>query len=157
MKVLDVTAEVALVAAVIALPFTFLNLRRRPIMSALILGVPVLLVFGAVNTSRDIAQASLLDELDSISDNCKIWINGRSAPSSHEILSSLRTLTSLLPHHSHPTVRITVEIIEGSKHVVLSLGRDSTNPQEYWVFDPRYFNTRSNEIGRIVTPVFDAY
>jgi hypothetical protein len=66
-------------------------------------------------------------------------------------------LRSPSPHHSNPTKRINVEISEGSHHIVLSLARDSSDPREYWVFYPKYYITRHNEIGRIVAPVFDSY
>ena len=73
------------------------------------------------------------------------------------MLSALKTLRPLSAHHSSPTKRINVHISEGSHRIALSLARDSSDPREYWVFYPKYYITRYNEIGRIVTPVFDNY
>jgi hypothetical protein len=60
-------------------------------------------------------------------------------------------------HHSHPTKRISVEVCAKSPRLLLSLGRDSDDTQEYWVFWPKYCVTTYNEIGRIRTPLFDSY
>jgi hypothetical protein len=74
-----------------------------------------------------------------------------------QISAILKTLNWLPTHHSSPTKRISVEIFDDPRHIVLSLARDSGNPREYWVFYPKYRITASNEIGRIVTPLFDGY
>ncbi len=153
---LDIVAGVGFVGAIIALPFSFYYFRRAPIPSALLFGIPLAIFFVAVDTSEIIARDEVLSALNSLADSPNVMINGRPVANSREVLSALKALDQLPAHHSSPTKRIAVEISDHS-HLVLWLGRDSSNPREYWVFYPRHFITRSNEIGRIITPLFDAY
>jgi hypothetical protein len=41
--------------------------------------------------------------------------------------------------------------------LLLWVCRDSDNPREYWVYYPKYLITTYNEVGRLVTPIFDGY
>ena len=118
--------------------------------------VPILVGIAAADTSQHFAHDQVLDKLDAIKDDYRISINGRQAQNPSEILAALKKLDWLSAHHSSPTKRISVEISDDSC-IRLQLARDSGNPREYWVFYPRYFITKSNEVGRIVTPLFDAY
>ena len=111
----------------------------------------------ASDTSQRIAQATVLDELDAFSEKSRISINGAPAPNPNEVLRAVKTLKWLRAHHSSPTKEFKVEVSDDSHQIVLWLARYSRNPREYWIFDPRNLVTRSNEIGRIVTPVFDSY
>ncbi len=157
MRVLDIIAGAAFVSGLIALPFTFYSFRRRPIRSVLLFGIPALIFFAACDTSQRISQANVLDELDALTEKYRIVINGASAQNPKEVLSALKTLQWLPDHHSNPTKRINVEIFDSSGQIVLWLDRHSGNPREYWIFYPRHYITGYNEIGKIVTPVFDDY
>jgi hypothetical protein len=173
MRALDIIAGAALAAAIVALPFTFFNwsnylTRRRisfptlrdqvpmPMKSVLFFAIPILIGLAAGETSREIAHGQVLDKLDSLKSDYHVSINGKAAPNPDQILATLKTLDWLSAHHSSPTKRINVEISDHSR-IVLSLARDSANPREYWVFYPEYYITASNEIGRIITPLFDEY
>jgi hypothetical protein len=156
-RVLDFVAGVAFVAALVAFPISLCNLGRHSIRNLLIFGISLLTFFCACETSQNMAQAQIVEKLEAISEKYQIFLNGKSAPNSHEILLALKTLKWPPDHHSHPTKRINVEISDDSRRIILSLARDSGDPREYWVFYPKYFITKYNEIGRIVTPVFDNY
>src|SRR4029077_9192860 len=108
-------------------------------------------------TSQEIAQGQVLDRLESIAGQYRISINGTAVPNSTQVLQALKSLKWMPAHHSSPTKRLTVEISDHSQRVIFSLARDSGNPREYWVFYPTYYITKYNEIGRIVTPLFDSY
>ena len=157
MKMLDFITVAAAVASLVAFPFSLYYFRRNPIRSALLFGVPLLVAIGAGETSQRLGQAELLDTLDAFDRECQVSINGSSVPNANDVLLTLKNLRWLPPHHSNPTKRIHVEIRKDSRHVVFSLARDSGNPQEYWVFYPKYYVTSRNEVGRIVTPLFDQY
>jgi hypothetical protein len=157
MRVLDFIAGAAFVTALVALPFSFYSFRSHTIRSILAFGIPALTVLCACWTSQEIAQAKILRKLDTLSEKYQISINAKPAPDPHEVLFALKTLRWLPDHHSNPTKRINVEISDYSRHIVLSVARDSGDPREYWVFYPKYAITARNEIGRIVTPVFDDY
>ena len=157
MRILDYIAGVAAVAALVALPFTFYYFHRRPLRSVLILGIPILVSFCVCDGSQRYAQDRVLETLGAFGERSQISVNGTPAPNPKDVLLALKTLRSLSPHHSSPAKRINVEISEGSHHIALSLARDSSDPREYWVFYPKYYVTRYNEIGRIVTPMFDNY
>jgi hypothetical protein len=83
-------------------------------------------------------------------------VNQQKVKNPVEVIAALRELRDLPAHHSEPTHPIRLDIYDQS-HLALSLARDSDNPREYWVFYPRHWITRNNEVGHIITPVFDAY
>jgi hypothetical protein len=154
---LDFIVVAAVVASLVALPFSIYYFRRNPIRSALFFGAPLLVALGAGEASQRLGQAEVLDTLDAFDRDYQVFINGTSVPNANDVLLTLKNLRWLRPHHSDPTKRIQVEIRKDFRHAVLSLARDSGNPQEYWVFYPKYYVTSRNEVGRIVTPLFDQY
>lgn len=166
MRVLDVLFVAAIVTAFIACPFllvswsNYLSHRKEnrafPVKSTIFFAVPVIVGLLSTFTSQSIAQDEVLQLLQSLPANCVLSVDGHKVQNPEEILNTLRAVRDLPAHHSSPTKRITVEISDHS-HIVLSLARDSGNPREYWVFYPKYRITASNEIGRIITPLFDAY
>ncbi len=157
MKFLDIIACVGFIAALIALPFSFYYFRRAPLRSALFFGVPLLIFMGTASTSQDIAHHEVLRKLNSLSDASNVTINGQPASNSKQVLLALKALDWIPPHHSNPTKHIGLQITDRSSPILLALARDSGDPREYWVFYPKYYLTRINEIGRIRTPLFDEY
>ena len=86
-----------------------------------------------------------------------VYVNSQPAPNSDEIVAALKTVQPVAAHHSHPTRRITIDLHSDNGVVTIECGRDSANPQEYWVFYPKYDVTSSNEIGRITTSALNSY
>jgi hypothetical protein len=119
--------------------------------------VSILLGLGAGFTSRDIARENVKARLQTFGDDSRVSINGDFVDNHKEVLSTLRGLEELPAHRSHPTKRISIEISDHNSQLVLSLGRDSSDPREYWIFYPKYLITENNEIGRIKTSLFDRY
>jgi hypothetical protein len=157
MRALDVIAGVSLVVAVIALPFSFYYWSTyKSLKSLLFFVIPVVVGTGACETSQEIAHGQILDKFESLKADCHLSINGKAATKPEQILAALKTLDWLPAHHSSPTKTINVEISDHSR-IVLRLARDSGNPREYWVYYPKYYITQWNEIGRIITPLFDEY
>jgi hypothetical protein len=157
MRVLDVIVAAAAVTTLVALPFCLYHFHRKPIRSALLFGIPVLVALGAGSTSQRLGRAEALETLDAFDREYQVLINGASVTNSNDVLLVLKDLRFLPAHHSSPTKRIHVDIRQGPRHIVFSLARDSGNPREYWVFYPKYYITTRNEVGRIVTPLFDKY
>jgi hypothetical protein len=116
-----------------------------------------LIAFCAAGISENVSRDVILETLESLKSPTSVLVDGKAPPNEDEIIAELKKLAPLRAHHSHPTRQISVEISSGSDRLVLSLGRDSGNPREYWVFDPNHRITRSNEVGRIVTTAFDSY
>ena len=152
MSVLDFVFVISIITAVIACPFLLLQWPRGTAVFV------VAVIFGLLigSTSTLIGRLEVLHYLDGVSAKDRISVNGRQVQNSEEIINTLKNLAELPAHHSSPTKRIAVDISDHS-HLVLWLGRDSNNPREYWIFYPRHFTTRSNEIGRVITPLFDEY
>lgn len=157
MRVLDFIFVTAFVAALVAFPFTVYYFHRQPIQSGLVFGIPIIISFCICEGSQRFAQDQVLEKLGALGETYQVSINATPAPNPKDVLSALKALRWLSPHHSSPTKRINVEVSDGSRHIFLSFARDSGNPREYWVFYPKYYITRHNEIGRIVTPVLDNY
>ena len=152
MSVLDAVFVLSIATAVIA----FFFLGTRWIIPKVIFGAAVIVGLLVAATSGSIAQFQVQQLLESASRGAAVSINGQEVPNGDEVLTALRGLSDLPAHHSHPVKKITVKVSDGS-HVLLWLGRDSDNPREYWIYYPKHLITRNNEIGRIITPLFDAY
>ena len=156
-KCLDIVAGAGFVAALLALPFSFYYFRRAPIPSALLFGIPLAISIVAADTGEIIARDEVLSALNSFGDSPNVTLNGRAVSNSREVLLALKALDQLPAHHSNPTKRLNVEITDHGQSIRIVLARDSGNPREYWVFYPKYYVTKNNEIGRIKTPLFDEY
>lgn len=168
MRFLDIVAGTSLVlviASVIALLFLWpikmrLADRKRKISRVfciITLAAAVAIALSTSWISQHIAHDEVIGALDSVPNSCQVFVNGQPILNPGAIVSSLRTLNWLDPHHSNPTQRVVVRLIWDSQDLVLSLARDSTDPREYWVFYPKYKITASNEIGRIRTNELDGY
>jgi heme/copper-type cytochrome/quinol oxidase subunit 2 len=173
MRALDWIAWGCFWTALVALPFLVFNwilyiarrarARRRgvaiapqfPIKSILFFALPILTVFCVAFISKSIAKDEIRRTIDSLTDDAHVLINRHPAQNSKEVISTLKTLHWIYPHHSHPTKRIDVQISDESRCLVLRLGRDSDDPREYWVFYPKHYITSGNELGRVITPIFD--
>jgi hypothetical protein len=149
-SVLDAVFVLSLVTAVVMLPFF------HWIVPKVIFGAAVIVGLLVAASSESIAQFQVQRLLDSAPRGAPVSINGQQVQNGDAVLTVLRGLRDLPAHHSHPVKKITVEV-SNHGHLLLWLGRDSDNPREYWVYYPKHLITRNNEIGRIITPLFDAY
>ncbi|MNT88354.1 hypothetical protein D3C72_2289070 [compost metagenome] len=68
----------------------------------------------------------------------------------NKIISELKKIQDLPPHHSHPTEMTELEIVSKTRTIRIRLAKDSEIESEYWVFWDKY---RYDEIGRIKTNV----
>lgn len=139
---------------------SFPSLREKvsvPVKSVFFFAISALTFLSAYWAGRQIAHHEVIKELDSVGANYYVSVNGTPYPDAKQILLTLRSLHWIPAHHSNPTKHITIEIFQNSGRLVLWLARDSANPREYWVFYPKYRITASNEIGRVVTSLFDEY
>lgn len=147
---LDAVFVLSIVTAVVMLPFFHWFIPKVIFGAAAIVGLLV------AASSESIAQFQVQQLLESASRGAPVSINGQQVQNGDEVLTVLRDLRDLPAHHSHPVKKIIVEVSDQG-HLLLWLGRDSDNPREYWVYYPKHLITRNNEIGRIITPLFDAY
>lgn len=83
----------------------------------------------------------------------EIRVNGAPAVDSERLLSALRQIKAHDYHHSHPASAYRVELQTSEGPLELLLRRDSTVPNEYWVFY-RGFD-QANDIGTVVTDALD--
>jgi hypothetical protein len=81
--------------------------------------------------------------------------NGTKIRIDNELVSALKNMCDSSTHHSHPTnyYRLTIKTTRGETS--LDLRRDSEIANEYWVYFPKYYSTRLNEVGRVCTSAFD--
>ena len=176
MNVLDAVAYLAFAIALMMLPVLTVNwfiyvwkMTKRyrpeprtstvtiPIKSVLGFIIPVIVVLCASIFSESIARDEVLRRVNSLPEGCNVSVNGQTAQDPKAIISVLKSLHPVLPHHSEPTRTINVQICDYSRQITLMLARDSGNPREYWVFYPKHAITARNEVGRIITPIFDRY
>jgi hypothetical protein len=172
-KALNVICYLAFATALITLPFLLINwvmyLRAQPtnrlvavragfpIKSVAIFVLSILTVIVTATIVTTALRNEALSFLESTSGNYRVQVDGREPANPDRMISALKQLAPREAHHSHPTKRILVEIQSDHGALTLELGRDSDNPQEYWVFSTKDSVTSSNEIGRITTAEFDGY
>ena len=131
--------------------------QRFPLKSTLAFIIVVLLTITIAEIISSVSRTESLNFLAGLSGNYIVYVNQRPISDSATVISVLKAMSPAIPHHSHPTNRIQVDIQTDKVNLRLELRRDSDNPQEYWVFYPKYTVTSNNEIGRINTAAFDAY
>jgi hypothetical protein len=173
MKALNVISYVSFFAALVALPFLLVNwaiyMKRRPADSLAALQPPfpsksvgfflvscvtAMIAAGVITTY---ARREALNFIQSLSGDYTVYVNEQQVRDSDKLISALKEIEPYWAHHSHPTKRIRVLIRNGERDLRLELGRDSDDPQEYWVFSLEPEVSLDNEIGRITTAAFDEY
>jgi hypothetical protein len=173
MNTLNALCYCAFAASVIALPFLLVNwaryMKARPVnrlisvrtgfptKSVSFFVISVLTTGLLANSLNTYARRDALNFLQTLSGNYRVYVNQQQVRDSDKMISSLKKIAPYWAHHSHPTKRIRVDIYSDARNVTLELGRDSDNPQEYWVFSLDHSVTSENEIGRITTAAFDGY
>jgi len=171
MTVLNVIQYCAFAAAIAAMPFLLVNwwkyIKNQPLnrlvtvragfpiksVSVFLISAGILLVAATIVTNHSRREA--LNFLHNLPERYQVYVNQQQVADSEKIISSLKEIAPYWAHHSHPTKRIRVEVHSDIRTLTLELGRDSDDPQEYWVFYPEI--ALNNEIGRITTSAFDAY
>ncbi|MEO5913938.1 MAG: hypothetical protein ABIS50_06870 [Luteolibacter sp.] len=128
-----------------------------PTKSVAAFAISILACISIAVTSQSMTRNSVELVLANLNDTFRIRIDGRQVEEAGEIIAGLKSLSSVQAHHSHPTHKFLVEATDGEVDLKLILGRDSSHPDEYWVFVPDHFITSNNEIGRIVSSAFDSY
>jgi hypothetical protein len=176
MDTLNVIFYCAAATSLMALPFLLVNWVRYgfkmrspcgggivrapakfPIKSTVFFLLPILIVDAISNFMTTSARDEVLKFISGLSGHYTVDVNLQRVDDADKIISALKGIAPVWAHHSHPTRKIRVDIQGGHGDLTLELGRDSGNPNEYWVFQPEYGVTSNNEIGRITTSVFDAY
>jgi hypothetical protein len=173
MNTLNVITYCAFAASIISLPFLLVNwwryMQRQPAnrLVAIRAGFPTksvsfflfsaLTAMVAASTMTTYARRDILGFMQNLSGNYTVYVNHQAVREPEKIISSLKEIAPYWAHHSHPTTRIRVDIDSDARDLTLELGRDSGNPQEYWVFYSGHSVTSNNEIGRITTSAFDEY
>ena len=83
----------------------------------------------------------------------EIRVDGSPAPDPERLLEALRQIRSRSYHHSHPTTTHRIELQTAEGPLELLLRRDSTVPNEYWVFYSGF--EKADDIGTVVTDLLD--
>jgi hypothetical protein len=165
-----VCAAVALVTA----PFMLVNVVRAtyklpqrptalqrwesmPKKSMMLFGGSIILNILLSTVVSAFAQRDVLAFLTALTGPHNVTVDGRAMMNEGTIISDLKAVHYTIGHHSHPTAMLQLSIKADTGHLELNLGRDSGEPQEYWVYvaDPKY--KAGSDIGRIVTKALDGY
>ena len=117
----------------------------------------ILIAAAAASVATTSARQETQRFLRELPSDVTVYVNSQRISDQEEVLSTLKGVTSYWAHHSHPTTRIRVDVMSSKGNLPLELGRDSSNPREYWVFSSGQGITSKNEIGRITTSAFDKY
>jgi len=174
MTYLDNVVHLCFAIAIIALPFMVFGIwravNRAPVISnpatrwASLPQKSILLFACAIVIGMLLSQVSCIiawnrafQFLASLPSSHSISVNGNTASDDSSLITALKSTHWVMGHHSHPTTTIRITV-EGNGHTMrFNLGRDSSDPHEYWVFLPEYRITSMNELGRIETNLLDRY
>ena len=130
--------------------------KNAPIVSLVFgFGFVLLGILGLEGTAA-IARFHAREEIASIkAAKGSVIVNGIPIVQSDDVLSELMETRWIAAHHSHPSEFRVFRMSSAGRTLVLRIGRDSKNNDEYWVFDPEF--SKTNEIGRIRTPAFEKF
>jgi hypothetical protein len=161
----DKLASLAGILAVLSLPFFVvswiwfllkIHSRRFPVISSCCFMFSTMIFITLCEFVTGYARGEVSTCLDALT-KAEVTVNGQPARHPVRILGAIRSLHQVLGHHSSPTTAIDVTVRCHQGSVTLELGRDSQDPQEYWVYYPAHHNSAHNELGRIETSLFDGY
>ena len=131
---------------------------KFPVKSVIFFAAPILVAIAIAEIMSSRSRLQALGFLRDLAGTYKVYVNSKPAHDPERVVSALKQVAPApVGHHSHPTKMIRVDIQGETDSLTLELGRDSGSPQEYWVFNPRFRVTSNNEIGRVITTVFDDY
>jgi len=129
--------------------------RRRPPALFVWPGLGFMVIVGGLIGATAFLSHAAIDEVHQrlTVPVTEIRVDGKPAADPERLLSALRQIKPHNYHHSHPTTvyRIALQTTEGPWE--LWLGRDSTVPNEYWVFSPCF--DQANDIGTVVSDALD--
>ncbi len=74
--------------------------------------------------------------------------------SSVELKNELLNVKNFEPHHSHPENEMSINVISNYGNFIITVGQDSNEKNEYWIFSNKYKFSSDNEIGRINSELF---
>ncbi len=160
--------------ALVTLPFMLVNTVRAtyklpqrptalqrwesmPKKSMMLFGGSIILGILLSTVVSAFAQRDALAFLTALTGPHIVTVDGRPIMNEGTIVADLKAVHYALGHHSHPTKTLRVSVDEGGKTLELNLGRDSQEPQEYWVYVTNSRFRAGSEIGRIVTSALDGY
>lgn len=131
--------------------------QHFPIKGAICFIGSIFLIIVLCNLMELSVRDKVKDYLNKVSTDATVIVNEQSFRYPNKVISELKKVAPMAGHGSHATKRVVIEVVSGNETLILELGRDSSNDQEYWVFYPKYRYTSSNEFGRIITDIFDDY
>lgn len=108
-------------------------------------------------TATTRVRQQLAEDVRKLPADVVVLVDGHPVATREAFIAMLQQIAPAAAHHSHPMRAITIAVRGRGTDILLSFGRDSERPQEYWVFDPRDELVRMNEIGRVTTSLLDAY
>jgi hypothetical protein len=174
MSYLNNAVYLCFAVAIIALPFVVFGVLRAvnrapPISNPAtrLVSMPqksILLFAGAIAICMSLSQVicftarnEAFQFLTSLPNSHSTAVNGNIVSDDSSLIAALKSTHWVMGHHSHPTTTIHIAVENNGHTMKFNLGRDSSDPHEYWVFLPEYRVSSMNDIGRITTNLLDGY
>jgi hypothetical protein len=171
---LTLAVDVCFVVGVVAFPFVIFGVLRAvlgapvhatlatrweyiPAKSAIVFVASIAIGMFLTQVVGSHARSKALTFLQSLPSPHTVLANGLPVKDDTKLLAALKRTHFVIGHHSHPEKMIRLKIEAAGSVMNLTLGRDSQDPNQYWVFFPDYRTSLMNEIGRIDTAALDSY
>jgi uncharacterized membrane protein (DUF485 family) len=119
---------------------------------AVFCGIIILLVYESI-VVKPAAQTEVRPYL--AAEITAVNVEGKPFYNSTLLIEDIRKMSEPMAHHSHPIHKFEILLKTSKGNLILFLGRDSQNPQEYWVFYPGFKGTKLNKIGTVFTAALD--
>jgi hypothetical protein len=130
----------------------------RPISATFIVGLLIFagIIGGEVAIAGFLKSTALAEVEPKLVANIEtVSVNGAPFDNPDGLLAALRSMHDTMAHHSSPTTGSRLFLTTSQGPLELQMCRDSQDPHEYWVFYPRFYSTKTNDIGHVFTNALD--
>ncbi len=163
MIIIDIIAILTLIVTIILAPATFVSWFKYALSNqqnqnlgdkqhwvvTTIFIITCILTMSLFSTIKTHGYNEFLNTLEVLRPlEITIEINHRKVDTAHA-LADFNKIQRMRPHNSSPISKVPVRIVTQTQTYHLEIGRDSQNPNEFWIFYPKFLVTTYNEIGRI--------
>ncbi len=132
------------------------RINKLAVISGSITAVMAISLFSLDSLQKSLVRDEVKEIIAKISFTADAKVNGRTVHAGR-LLKELENIRWAGGHNSHPMESYNVQIKGNGTVFEIWLRRDSKRKNEFWVFYPKYYNTRLNSFARLKTTYFNKF